>query len=220
VGESRRAGKPILASLRRGMPPTLQLLVVFATASYITWLLAFTIYRYAIPLELIASLLLVLAMRSVFAGATRRDVFVVTASLIIAMVTVPPYWGRARVHAGRYIDVKVPAIAADSLVLMMTGEPFGYLVPFIDSGARVIAPSSNFTKPAYDNRLQREMAALIAEQRGPIYAIRYLDRVDAGEEATMAAYGLRRADEGCRRIRSNLEGDRPLGLCPLFRAGA
>ena len=101
----------------------------------------------------------------------------------------------------------------------MTGEPLGYIVPFIEPGVRVIAPSSNFTGLGYDNQLQREMAALIAQQRGPMYAIRYLDRVDAGEEATMAAYGLRRADVGCRKIRSNLEGTRPLGLCPLLRAG-
>ena len=65
-----------------------------------TWLVTFTIYRYAIPLELTASLLLVLAMRAAFAGAARRDVLIATASVLIVAVTVPPYWGRSRVHAG------------------------------------------------------------------------------------------------------------------------
>jgi hypothetical protein len=220
IRRARVSGQNVPMSLRDDMPPTLRFFVVFVGASYVAWLLAFTIYRYAIPLELMASLLLVLAMRAALAGIPRRDALIATVGLVLVAVTVAPYWGRSRVHAGRYFDVTVPAIAADSLVLMMTGEPFGYIVPFIESGARVIAPSSNFTQPGYENRLQREMAALIAAQRGPMYAIRYLDRVDAGEEATMAAYGLRRGDEGCRRIRSNLEGNRPLGLCPLVRAGA
>ena len=219
VRRSRLVGETVLTTLSRGLPLTLRLLAVFVGASYLAWLFAFTIYRYAIPLELVASLLLVLAMRSALARIRKQDALIAAAALLIVAVTVAPYWGRSRLHAGRYIDVTVPAIAGDSLVLMMTGEPFGYIVPFIEPGARVIAPSSNFTGPGYDNQLQREMAALIAQQRGPMYAIRYLDRVDAGEEATMAAYGLRCADEGCRKIRSNLEGTRPLGLCPLLRAG-
>jgi hypothetical protein len=219
VRQSRVAGETVLRSFRRRMPPILRLLAVFAGASYVAWLLTFTIYRYAIPLELVASLLLVVALRSMLAGFARRDALLAAVSLLIVAATVMPYWGRARLHAGRYIEVTVPPIAGDSLVLMMTGEPFGYIVPFIESGARVIAPSSNFTGPAYGNRLQREMAALIAGQQGPMYAIRYLDRVDAGEEATMAAYGLRRADDECRTIRSNLEGTRPLGLCRLLRVG-
>ncbi len=217
--ESRAAGVRYMTALRRAMPPSLRLLAVFAAVAYVTWLVAFTIYRYAIPLELTASLLLVLAMRAAFAGAVRRDVLIGIASVLIVAVTVPPYWGRARAHTGRYIEVKVPPVAADSLVLIMSGEPFGYIVPFIESGARVIRPASNIASPGYGNRLQREMDALIADQRGPMYAIRYLDVIDAREEATMAAYGLRRVDEGCRRIESNLEGNRPLGLCPVVRQG-
>src|SRR4029453_9319898 len=113
--------------------------VVFVGASYVAWLLAFTIYRYAIQLELMASLLLVLAMRAALAGIPGRGALIATVGLVLVAVKVAPYWGRSRVHAGRYFDVTVPAIAADSLVLMMTGEPFGYIVPFIESGARVIA---------------------------------------------------------------------------------
>jgi hypothetical protein len=64
------------------------------------------------------------------------------------------------------------------------------------------------------------MAALIATHRGPMYAIRYLGAIDEREEATMAAYGLQRDDAGCRRIASNVEANRLLGLCPLQREEA
>ncbi len=217
VQASRASGERMRTLLSRDMPPSVRLLAVFAAFSYVVWLGAFTIYRYTIPLELIASLLLVMAMRSAFAGAVRRDALVATFSALVVAVTMAPYWGRSPLHAGRYIDVAVPPIAADSLVMIMSGQPLAYVVPFIDSGARVIAPSSNFTNPHFANRLQREMAALIAQQRGPMYLIQYLDRIDPAEEATLAAYGLRRADEGCRQIRSNLEENRRLGLCALAR---
>jgi hypothetical protein len=217
--EARASGERFATALRRAMPPSVRVLAVFAGISYIVWLAVFTIYRYAIPLEVTASLLLVLAMRSAFAGAARRDVLVATMALLAVAVTAPPHWGRSRVHAGLYFDVSVPAIPPDSLLLTMTGQPFGYLVPFLPAGVRVIAPFSNFTSPLQDNRMQREMAALIAAQLGPLFAIRYLDTTDVMEEVTMAAYGLRRDDDGCQRIRSNLEGDRPLGVCPLYRRG-
>ena len=108
-------------------------------------------------------------------------------------------------------------IAADSLVLTMTGQPLAYVIPFLPPGVRAIAPESNFTDPRFENRLQRDMATLIAAHRGPMYALRYLGAMDAGEEAAMAAYGLRRDDEGCLQIQSNMEANRVLGLCPLYR---
>ena len=218
--ESRTSGRRIMTALRRDVPPSIRLLAVFAGASYVVWLLAFTIYRYAIPLELTASLLLVLALRVLLRGAKRRDAIILLASALIVAVTVPPYWGRSRVHAGPYLDVSAPAIPPDSLILTMTGQPFGYVVPFLDPRVRVIAPASNFTDPRYGNRLQGELAALIATHRGPMYAIRYLGVVDEREETTMAAYGLRRDDTGCRRIASNVEANRLLGLCPLQREEA
>src|SRR5437899_3507133 len=66
VRQSRGARERFATALRRAMPPSVRLLAVFAGTSYLVWLFAFTIYRYAIPLELTASLLLVLAMRAAF----------------------------------------------------------------------------------------------------------------------------------------------------------
>src|SRR4030095_17145423 len=94
-------------------------------------------------------------------------------------------------------------IARASVVLPMTAQPLAYIIPFLPPGVRVIAPASNFTNPRFDNRLQRDMETLIATHRGPLYALRYLGAVDAGDAAAMAAYGLRREDEGCRPIPSN-----------------
>lgn len=213
------AGTRFMAMLRRDVPPSVRFLAVFAGASYLAWLFAFTVYRYAIPLELTASLLLVLALRALLVRARRRDLTLLLASAVIVAVTVPPYWGRSRVHAGRYLDVSAPAVPPDSLILTLSGQPLGYVVPFLDPRVRVIAPASNFTDWRFGNRLQREMAALIAAHQGPMYALRYLGTTDEREDAATAAYGLRRDDASCQTISSNVEADRRVGLCPLLRRG-
>ena len=213
VRQARAAHETGFVALRRAMPPSLRLLATFAATSYVAWLGLFTVYRYAIPLELIASLLLVLAVRASI-GPGRRDLAMGVVAVVVVAATLPPYWGRARLHSGPYFDVRIPPVASDALILLMTGEPFAYMIPFVESGARVIAPVSNFTGPWHDNRLQRQMATLLAWQRGPLYAIRYLDASNAAENAAMAAYGL--VPGACEPIRSNLES-RPVGLCRLAR---
>jgi hypothetical protein len=101
-------------------------------------------------------------------------------------------------------------------VLIFAFDPLGYVVPFLEPGARVLRPTSNFTNPGYTNRLQREMAGLIATQSGPMFVVRFSNRVDAQEEAALPTYGLRRDDAGCRAIESNLDENK-LVICPLIR---
>jgi hypothetical protein len=208
------AHETVAVALRRAMPPSLRLLAVFVAAAYVAWLGLFTVYRYAIPLELVASLLLVVALRAILVPARRPDVGLGIAAALVVAVTVPPYWGRARVHTGPYFDVQVPQVPSDALIMLTTGEPFAYLIPFIGSGPRVVAPVSNFTGPWHHNRLQRELAAVVAGHRGPVYSIRYLDATSEADDAAMAAYGFVRG--ACEPIRSNLES-RPVGLCRLAR---
>ena len=203
--EARAAGGRMAAALFGAIPPSIRFLAVFAAASYAAWLVAFTVYRFAIPLELVASLLLVLAMHAAFVGAVRRDVLIGIAALAVVAVTIPPYWGRARLHTGRYFEVSVPPVASDALILLMTGEPFAYMIPFVDSGARVIAPVSNFTGPWHDNRLQHQMAALLAWQRGD----RSTQSATSTRRAPPRRPGWLRTDwsflGACEPIRSNLE---------------
>jgi hypothetical protein len=205
---------------RLSMPPSVLVLIVFASASYIIWLVIFGVYRYAIPIELVASLLLVLALRAVLEGTRFRDF--ITGAVIFGIIatTILPDWGRGPLRAGRYIDVRVPSVPPDSLVLMLSGEPFGYIVPFIESHPRTIRPVSNFTGPGHQNRFERELSELLASQRGPMYVIRYLDSSDPKEEQALVSYGLKRLDDHCQPIESNLEGGRRVGICPVVPQGS
>jgi hypothetical protein len=204
---------------RERMPASVLLLSVFAVVSYIAWFAMFSIYRYVIPLELIASLLLILAVRSCLPQARYREPLIAVFCLLIVAATAPPDWGRARLHAGRYVDVGVPVVPVHSLVVMVGGEPMGYVVPFIGRGSRVVRPQSNFTDPTFTNSFQRAIAATLAGHEGPLFQIRLTGENDVGEEAVLRDYELRRDDVGCLPIRSNLEPTpRRLTICPLRRS--
>ena len=215
VAQARRERRPLAALVRERMPASVGFLVLFAALSYVLWLVAFTIYRYAIPLELVASLLLVLALRAAFAGGVHRDALVAVFAGFVVVATYVPYWGRLPLHLGPAVHASVPPVPREALVMIFTQAPLGYVVPFIESGARVIRPASGFTGPAHDNRLQREMAALVAAQRGPMFVIRRADERDPDEETMLARYGLRRVDERCQPFGASF--DEHLALCPLDR---
>jgi hypothetical protein len=207
------------ASFRERMPASVLLLSVFTVVSYVVWLAMFSIYRYAIPLEVIASLLLILAVRSCLPQASYREPLIAMLCLLAVAVTAPPNWGRGPLHAGRYIDVDVPIVPARSLVIMLGGEPMGYVVPFIGRGGRVVRPQSNFTDPTYTNYLQRAMTATIASHEGPLFQIRLAGASDPPEELALRSYELIREDAGCLPIRSNVEpASRRLTICPLRRS--
>ena len=215
LARARRERRPLAALVRERMPASVGFLALFAALSYVLWLVLFTIYRYAIPLELVASLLLVVALRAAFAGGVHRDALTAVFVGFVVVATYVPYWGRTPLHFGPAVQASVPPVPRDALVMIFTQAPLGYVVPFIDSGARVIRPASNFTGPAFDNRLQREMAALVAAQRGPMFVLRRSDEADPGEGAMLVRYGLRRQDDGCRPFRASF--DERLALCPLAR---
>ncbi len=192
-------------------------LVEFLGASYLVWLATFVIYRYAIPIELVASLLLVLTLRLALAENRARDLITSAVLGAIIATTAAPDWGRGPFRTGRYIDVRLPSLPEDSIVLILSREPFGYIVPFIDSRSRAVRPISNFTGPDHHNRLEQELSEIVANQLGPMYVIRYLDVLDPAEEQALETYRLRRVDDRCQAIESNLEANRRLGICPVIR---
>lgn len=207
------------------VPASLRVVIAFTGASYLVWLGVFRIYRYAIPIELCASLLLVLVLGALLAGAQYRPLL--SAAVLGTIVAITRYgdwgygnWSGAHFHAGRYIDVTVPSIPGDSLVLLLAGEPVAYLVPFMATAPRVLCAVSNFTGPGHHNRLQREISALVANPTGPMYVIRLLDVIDRTEESALAFYRLKRVDDRCQPIESNLEEGRRIGICPLVARGS
>jgi hypothetical protein len=176
------------------MAPPVRFFLVFFALSYLGWLNLFGIYRYLVPIELLAPLALWLVahglMRSEFArGAAGYG-------LVLALAAALPLhsWGHAD-WARRAFGGETPAFAhpEDSMVFTVHGDPpMGWLVPLFPDRLAFVALGSGFPEsPAFAQRVADMMAA----RRGPVYVMLTADRHDPAQP--------RSSEEQARAAESN-----------------
>lgn len=148
-------------------------LLVFGLVAYLVWMKLFGIYRYLVPLELLAPLMVwLLVERMAPAGRAARTggwLLAVTTLMVFPFVS----WGHASWSGWtvRGFSADVPAIArpADTIVFTAHGDPpMGWLATFYPSEVRVIALAGGFPEsPAWLERIQ----SAIASRPGPHYVM-------------------------------------------------
>lgn len=159
--------------LRRGeaaprLAPRSVFLLVFVAVAYLVWMRMFSIYRYLVPLELLAPLAIWLAWQYVAPRAMHL------VGLVLALLAVGVFpagnWGHAD-WAEQAFSADVPAIArpADSIVFFtQANPPSGWMATFVPAQTRVIALNTGMPEtPAWR---ARQLAA-IAERPGPFYLL-------------------------------------------------
>jgi hypothetical protein len=146
-----------------------RLLVLF-WGSYVPWLLAFSIQRYAIPLELLSAPLIVLLLaRLVEAwrvegetrGATALPVVTVIVTLAIALWSQPTDWMR-RPWSDPYRPQLAAALQAPATFLLLQ-KPLGYIVPMLPLGSRAYQISDVVLPVAPDGVLDKRIRAGLAQ---------------------------------------------------------
>lgn len=199
----------LVQCLRRRLPaaaadPRGRYVLVFFALSYLGWLKLFGIYRYLVPIELLAPLVIwLLAHRLLAAGAARR---LAAWLVLIAALAVFPFvtWGHAPWSTASF-SATVPAMARPQASIVFTAHghpPMGWLVKFFPAPLRFISVGSGFPEsPAYLER----MRALISDRPGPHYALLYAH--SNHEELTrqqknrlVDALGLTASDAACARL--------------------
>lgn len=183
----------------------------FFLASLFAWAVMFRIFRYLVPLEMLAGMLI--AHFVVRLVPTRRAPLVLATILVLVVVTAKfPTWWRQR-FGEHFLAVEMPAVKPDALVLLVSAQPMSYVLPSFPGDARFAGLVSNFNDPGRHNRLQQTIAETIRDHRGALYALAEPPGENVGRDA-LAAMGLAR--ESCQVIRTNLRVS-PLELCELRR---
>lgn len=194
-----------------GNPAAWRFVAAFFVASLVAWAALYRIWRYLVPLELLAGVLIVgLIVRLT---PPKR----VAAALAVAFVAVTitakfPTWWRQRFD-GPFLAVALPPVQPGALVLLVAAEPMSYVLPSFPPDARFAGLVSNFNDPDRKNRLQQTIAATIRDHRGPLYSLAIPPGQDVGAGA-LSQMGLAR--RSCAEIRTNLRAS-PLELCELAR---
>lgn len=207
---------------RRGGDRTQGLAIVYAfvIASYVTWAFGFSYYRYAVPLEMLTGVVTVGALIWLFDNRSLRIGGAVAVLLATSVTTVYLDWGKVGHGPGRgryterYVDVRVPPLPADSIVLIATWDPVAFFIPYAEPRAQYLGIENNYLEISQHNLLAEKVKQLMRTPGRPKFVLN-VDRFDAGKlNALLAHFDLKLGAMPCRPIETNLEGH-SLSLCAV-----
>jgi hypothetical protein len=215
---------PLLLLVRRirdradqpALPQAATYLLVATALSYVVWLKLFAIYRYLIPLELLAPLVIVLCVAQWPLSLRTRGIITLALLVLVTVTARPGNWGRIPWTA-RYVEVTVPTLPdPDHSLIVMTGfAPTSFLLERFPPQIPALRLHSYLIHPDHGPvGINRRMAERIAAHTGPIYLI-----VAPWELWTidnlLPAFGLTADPAACQPLLSNL--DEPMRFCPVSR---
>jgi len=189
----------------------LDLVFIFVIMSYFAWALGFGYYRYAVPLEMLTGVVTMGAAIWVFADGRLRIAAAIALLALAAASTVYPDWGRSR-YGDRYVDVHVPALPENSVVLIATWDPVAFFIPFAEPTVQYLGIENNYLELSQNNKLASEVKRIMRTPGRPKFVLN-VDAFDSGKlNALLGQFDLRLSAQPCQPIRTNLEGH-ALSLC-------
>lgn len=198
---------------RRALPKSTLIIFTFMIVSYVVWAFSFSIYRYALAMEMLSGVIILAALFEL-ALSSAIPILMLMLAFTSWRTTVPLEWGHSP-YRGHYVEVSAPPVDPSSLILIIGADPIAYLIPFMNTGARWLGLDNNLLHPDQDNGLIERERKIITDHTGPIYTL------DAGAppsrvSAVLAMYGLKENPDLCDRVSSNL-GDEIYALCRVER---
>jgi len=191
---------------QRSAPPSLDprgaFTLVFLVLAYAIWMRMFSIYRYLVPLELLAPLMIWIVWRSL--APSRQRLAGVALALLVVGVFPIANWGH-QAWGERAFSAEVPPLAtpAQSIVfLAQPHPPSGWMSIFLPHEVKVVSVGTGFPQsPAW--QALREKA--IAERAGPHYVLFAASKNDRDGSrlrklAVAQALGMTDSPSGCRKL--------------------
>jgi hypothetical protein len=193
-------------------------LMWFAVITYFAWLAIFDIYRYLIPLEMLAPLLIVLALwHWPLKELQRIAICAVVLGVLQAVVRVD--LSDRQSWQGRYVEVSTPPLPNDKqTMILMTGHaPMAYVIPsfpdaipFLRIDGWLVHGSDRVTG------LAKNMRERVSKHAGSLYLLFAPNESEAAAKAARD-YDLNASIDSasCLTVTSNI--DKPLWLCPASK---
>jgi len=193
-------------------------LLIGSLVAYAVWLKLFAIYRYLLPLEMLAPLGIWLLIDTLPWRMPTKNYAAMGCILLLLVTLQPGNWGRVT-WGDEYFGVTPPPLAdpAHTMVLMTGVDPMAYVIPFFPEPVRFLRIQSYFTGPSdTPNGFDRRMQQLVADHRGPLYVLYRFYEENQSRDA-LQAYGLAIESGSCRTIFPHIEKclNYPLIFCAV-----
>ena len=188
-------------------------LLSFTVVAWLAWVFQYGIYRYAIVLEVLGCLALVLLLQKL---PRARNIALVVALLVVSADTKRPNWGRMQ-SPEPMAGIAAVNIPGNSVVVIASGEPLAYLALGLPEGVPIIAVSNNLMTPGQCTQLQQRARARLLAHQGPSWLLSTDPAYDKqAQPVLLDNYGLE-PDGAC------VQADSSIGtavFCPYRRASA
>jgi hypothetical protein len=180
------------------------LLMAFILIGYLVWMKVFSVYRYLVPIELLAPLAIWILLHRLLESATARTIAirVLSAGTVIVLLGFHTWqhksWGKES------FSVSIPTLASPDTTTMIFagGSPLAWMVPFFPKSVAFASVLGTFPEgPAYAKRLD----SMIAERNGPVYLMleaKTNSRLNAADKLNnkLNGLGLTQSETGCRAL--------------------
>lgn len=193
-------------------------LLWMAVLAYFLWLPMFAIYRYAIPLEMLAPLLIIFSVSLLPVKLPMRGVLAAVILVAVAASIMPGNWTRRASWLDRFVEVKVPPIRdpANTMILMAGYEPYSHLVTAFPPEIPFVRIESNFSTPRDNKGINAILRQRVAAHQGRFLLLIPPWQHDA-VTAALGYFGLAFAGKTCQTVVDRLYHDEPMDLCPIKR---
>ncbi len=204
---------PALSFLRRAAVGG-RALIAFAVASYIVWVWLYCIYRYVLPLEMLAPILCLAALMALRLHRALQIAAAIGVLLAVA-TSYPRNLEPVRVAFGQhFVTVEgLPPISDDTLLVMAGDRPAAFILPFLPPRVRAVRINDwPFLGQNSQEGFEPLIRRTIANHMGPMLMLTHSE--DFARARTIATlFGLRVLDN-CTPLGTNLTQDKFL-LCQL-----
>lgn len=191
--------------------PGLLIVYAFVIVSYLFWTFGFGYYRYAVPLEMLTGVVNVGAIMWLFRDGRVRVAAAFAVLTLAATTTVYLDWGR-RPYGERYVDVRVPPLPDNAVVLIATWDPVAFFIPYANPAAQYVGIENNYLEISQHNKLAEEVKAIMRAPGRSKYVLS-VDQFNADKlNALLAHFDLKLSAMPCEPIETNLVGH-ALSLC-------
>ena len=192
------------------------LICLFFSLSFVIWEGLFSTPRYAVALEVLSGIVVVVAVATLLPARFQKPRIVVSVLAVLLVATVAterPIGSERLVHTGPTPLVDVPASLPDDSLVVVADKPLGFVLPFL--GGRHLSFVGIVELPPPGYRLRNAVMQRIDEDR-PVAIL--INKAVPRYEAQLATFGLRILPESCRSLTNALE--RAATLCSAERIAA
>jgi hypothetical protein len=185
--------------------------------AYFVWAYLQGIYRYASFLEACSGIVVVAALYETRLHTRWIAVILLCIAPLSIYCTHYLHWGRIRYGLSTF-EIHPPAINSNALVIMLSGRPMSYVIPFFPIETKFVSPQNNFNAIKYSNKLQQKINQTIKYWDGPLYVMAPRG-YNFMQDDVLNYFSLHVEYVGknaCKPVISNIDGD-AIQICGLTR---